>query len=91
MFSLDVVDTDKFIEMPATFQNLYFHLGMRGDDDGFVSSPKKIMKMLGCGNDDLRILSDFGYVILFETGVKVVRCTSLYKALINRNTNIKER
>lgn len=91
MFSLDVVDTDKFIEMPATSQNLYFHLGMRADDDGFVSSPKKIMKMISCGDDDLKILSDFGYAILLETGVKMVRCASLYNALINRNTNIKER
>ena len=42
MFSLDVVDTDLFLEMPTTTQALYFHLGMRADDDGFVSSPKKI-------------------------------------------------
>lgn len=72
MFSLDVVDTDTFIEMPATSQNLYFHLGMRADDDGFVSSPRKIMKMLGCGNDDLRILVERQYVILFESGVIVL-------------------
>lgn len=72
MFSLDVVDTDTFIEMPATSQNLYFHLGMRADDDGFVSSPRKIMKMLGCGNDDLRILIERQYAILFESGVIVL-------------------
>ncbi len=72
MFSLDVVDTDRFIEMPATSQNLYFHLGMRADDDGFVSSPKKIMKMLGCGNDDLRILIERKYAIPFESGVIVL-------------------
>ena len=28
MFSLDVVDTDAFIDMPVTAQALYFHLGM---------------------------------------------------------------
>ena len=43
MFSLSVVDTDKFLEMPATTQLLYFHLGMRADDDGFVSSPRKVL------------------------------------------------
>ena len=42
MFSLDVVDTDKFLDMPATSQNLYLHLGMRADDDGFVSIQKKL-------------------------------------------------
>lgn len=91
MFSLDVVDTDRFIEMPATSQNLYFHLGMRADDDGFVSSPKKIMKMLGCGNDDLRVLIDHGFVLLLERGVKVIRCIGLHNALINQNKAIEER
>ena len=33
MFSLDVVDTDSFLDMPLTAQTLYFHLGMRADDD----------------------------------------------------------
>lgn len=34
MFSLDVVDTDRFLDMPSSTQALYFHLGMRADDDG---------------------------------------------------------
>ncbi|MCD8069074.1 MAG: hypothetical protein LUE87_09350 [Lachnospiraceae bacterium] len=72
MFSLGVIDSDKFIEMPASSQNLYFHLGMRADDDGFVASPKKILKFLGCGNDDLNILISRGYVIPFESGVIVI-------------------
>jgi len=41
MFSLTIVDTDIFLDMPSTTQNLYFHLGMRADDDGFVGNPKK--------------------------------------------------
>ena len=39
MFSLQVTDTDRFLDMSASAQALYFHLGMHGDDDGFVSSP----------------------------------------------------
>jgi len=73
MFSLDVVDTDKFLEMPATSQNLYFHLGMRADDDGFVSSPRKITKLVNCGNDDLEVLLSRGYLIAFDDGVIVIR------------------
>lgn len=42
MFSLAVTDTDAFQDMPTSSQALYFHLGMHGDDDGFVGSPKKI-------------------------------------------------
>lgn len=72
MFSLDVVDTDKFLEMPASSQNLYFHLGMRADDDGFVSSPKKITKLVNCGEDDLRVLISRGFVVLFDDGIVVI-------------------
>ncbi|MGL4547130.1 MAG: hypothetical protein ACRCUV_03900 [Eubacterium aggregans] len=56
MFSLEVVDTDLFLDLPLTSQALYFHLGMRADDDGFISSPKRIIRLLGCGEDDLNIL-----------------------------------
>lgn len=73
MFSLDVIDTDNFLEMPVTTQALYFHLGMRADDDGFVSSPKKIMKIIGCKEDDLKVLITKGYVIPFESGIVVIR------------------
>ena len=41
MFSLSVTDTDKFLDMSASAQALYFHLGMHGDDDGFVLFPKE--------------------------------------------------
>lgn len=53
MFSIDVVDTDKFLDMPVSTQALYFHFGMRADDDGFVASPRKIVKIANCTNDDL--------------------------------------
>jgi len=72
MFSLDVVDTDKFLDMPAASQNLYFHLGMRADDDGFVSSPKKITKLVNCGCDDLNVLISRGFVIALDDGIMVI-------------------
>lgn len=73
MFSLDVVDTDKFLDMPVTAQALYFHLGLRADHAGFVASPSKIMKIVDCKQDDLKILIAKGFVIPLETGVKVIR------------------
>ena len=42
MFSIDVVDTDKFLDMPVSTQALYFHFGMRADDDGFVHHREKL-------------------------------------------------
>ena len=72
MFSLDVVDTDKFLDMPSSTQALYFHLGMHADDDGFVSSPKRIAKTVNCAEDDLKLLIAKGYLIPFESGVVVI-------------------
>lgn len=73
MFCLDVVDTDNFLDMPSSAQALYFHLGMRADDNGFVSSPKRITNMVNCGNDDFKLLIAKGYLIPFETGVVVIK------------------
>lgn len=69
---MSVVDTDKFLEMPATTQLLYFHLGMRADDDGFVSSPRKVLSFTNCTNDDLKVLISKGYIIPFESGIVVI-------------------
>ena len=72
MFSLDVVDTDRFLDMPSSTQALYFHLGMRADDDGFVASPKRTAAMCGCSADDLNLLAAKGFVRPFESGVLVI-------------------
>lgn len=72
MFSKDIVITDKFITMPATSRCLYFELAMQADDDGFVSNPKIILRMLGFNESDLQILIINNYVIPFESGVIVI-------------------
>ena len=73
MFSLSVVDTDQFLEMPLSSRLLYYELGMRADDDGFVSNWKKILSFTGLKEDDLRVLIAKKYIIPFESGVIVIR------------------
>ena len=73
MFSLKIVDTDEFLDMPPTTQNLYFHLCMRADDDGFVSNPKKIMKIVNSAADDMKVLTAKSFVIPFESGICVIK------------------
>lgn len=73
MFSADVVCTDKFLEMPASSQALYLQLGMKADDDGFVSAPKQITRMTNASEDDFRILISKGYIIPFDSGVIVIK------------------
>jgi len=73
MFSLEVVNTDWFQDLPPTAQNLYFHLGMRADDDGFVASPRRVASNIGSKARDLQLLTDRGLVIQFPTGPCVIR------------------
>lgn len=83
MFSLQVVDTDKFLDLPCSSQALYFHLGLHGDDDGFVSAPKKIARSSGCNDDDLRILAAKGFIIPFKSGVIVITDWKINNVLKN--------
>ena len=73
MFSVDIVCTDKFLEMPASSQALYLQLGMKADDDGFVSAPKQITRTTNASEDDFRILVSKGYIIPFDSGVIVIK------------------
>lgn len=73
MFSLQIVDTDAFLDMSKSSQLLYFHLAMRADDEGFVSSPKKIMKMVSCAPEDYSELVENKFIIPFQSGVCVIK------------------
>ena len=73
MVSLKVTDTDIFLDMPLSTQALYFHLITRADDDGFFANPKKIMRMISCTEDDLKILMSKEFVIPFKSGVCVIK------------------
>ena len=71
MFDKDIINTDKFADMPLSATGLYFLLGMEADDRGFVS-PRRIMRAQGGSEDDLKILIAKGFLIYFESGVVVI-------------------
>lgn len=73
MFAKTIIDSDVFIDMPLSTQALYFHLSMRADDDGFINNPKKIQRMIGCGDDDLKLLIAKAFLIPFESGIVVIK------------------
>lgn len=73
MFAKTIIDSDAFLDMPLSTQALYFHLSMRADDDGFINNPKKIQRMVGAADDDLKLLALKRFVIPFETGVCVIK------------------
>lgn len=73
MFSQQITDSDSFLDMPLSAQALYFHLGMTADDDGFVNNPKRIQRLIGANEDDLKLLIAKKFIIAFETGVVVIK------------------
>ena len=73
MFTMKIIDSDAFLDMPLSTQALYFHLSMRADDDGFVNNPKKIQRTVGASEDDLRLLIIKRFVLCFENGVVVIK------------------
>lgn len=72
MFSKAIIESDAFLDMPLSAQGLYFHLGMQADDYGFVS-PKRVMRMIGANDDDLKVLVAKRYVLTFDSGVVVIK------------------
>lgn len=73
MFAKTIIDSDAFLDMPLSTQSLYFHLSMRADDDGFINNPKKIQRMVGGSEDDLKLLIAKSFIIPFESGVVVIK------------------
>lgn len=73
MFSKKITDTDKFLDLPMSAQCLYFHLNMGADDEGFIANPKTIRRMIGAGEDDLKLLFAKEFLIPFESGVVVIK------------------
>lgn len=73
MFSKVIIDSDAFLDMPLSTQALYFHLSMRADDDGFLNNARKIQRLVGASDDDLRLLLMKRFVIGFEGGILVIK------------------
>ena len=78
---MNVVDSDAFLDMPLSTQCLYFHLNMRADDDGFVGNPKRIVRLIGCSDDDLKLLIAKRFVLCFEDGVIVIKHWKMHNCI----------
>lgn len=61
MFARKIVESARFLKMPLSSQNLYFHLGMYADDDGIVEA-YLVLNLTNSNEDDLRILFGKGFV-----------------------------
>ncbi|HEL2407159.1 TPA: DnaD domain protein [Streptococcus suis] len=73
MFSKEITTSDHFVDMPQSTQLLYFHLGMEADDEGFIGNARMLSRAYGANSDDLKLLQAKGFIIIFESGVTVVK------------------
>lgn len=81
MFTKKIIDSDAFLDMPLSTQALYFHLNMRADDDGFVNNPKKIQRMIGASEDDLKLLLAKRFILGFDSGIVVIKHWRMHNLL----------
>lgn len=73
MFSMKIIDSDAFLDMPLSTQALYFHLSMRADDDGFLNNAKRIMDMIKANQNDYDLLKAKRFIIEFPDGICVIK------------------
>ena len=71
MFSKDIVNSSKFLKMPATSRLLYYDLGMNADDDGFAEH-FMVIKMTGASQQDLGVLEINGFIKVFDENVLII-------------------
>lgn len=81
MVNIRLIDSDLFLDLPLSAQALYFHMLMRADDDGFINSPMRLLRTLGCNTDDYKLLIAKDLILTFETGVIVIKHWRLHNYL----------
>lgn len=86
MFAKTIVLSDAFLDMPLGARCLYMTMGMLADDDGFVNSPKAIIRQTGATEDDMKILIAKKFIIPFDSGVIVIKHWRINNYLQNDRT-----
>lgn len=65
MINRAVISGAKFLKLPESTQNLYFHLCVNADDDGIVEA-YTIINQTKSHEDELKLLVEKGYLILLD-------------------------
>ena len=71
MFSVELIDSDRFMDLSAQTQMLYMYLCIHADDEGFVSSGRRMARLYG-GVEQLDLLEEQSFIIRFDSGVLVI-------------------
>ena len=81
MFTIKIVESDPFTEMPLSAQALYFHLNMAADDDGFVNNPQKIRRSIEASETDFELLIAKRFLLAFDNGLVAIKHWRMHNLL----------
>lgn len=65
MFHAELIESDEFFALSTAAQNLYFHLGLRTDDEGFIAGCSFTLLRTHATQEDLQQLVRAGFIISF--------------------------
>ena len=81
MFSMKILGSDAFLDLPLTTQALYLHLCMRADDDGFLNNAKAVTRLIGATEKDLKTLIEKRFILSFKSGVIVIKHWKIHNTI----------
>lgn len=82
-FSDKIVESDAFYQLPEGAQNLYFHLNMTADDDGFINNAYSVACRVKGGKKALKTLVEKRFLLEFSGGVFAVKHWRISNSLKN--------
>jgi hypothetical protein len=56
---------------------------MAADDDGFVNNPRKIQRMVGSSDDDMKLLIAKSFIKTFDSGIIVIKHWKMHNYIQN--------
>ena len=72
MFSKSIVQSSRFLRMPATSRLLYYDLGMAADDDGYCEW-YPVLQMSSAKEQDMEVLQANQFIIVYDTEVLMIK------------------
>ena len=73
MLSIELCNSDGFLNLTNEARLLYFYINLSADDDGFTSKVKSLTRYLDLSESYLEELCEKNYLIKFPGGTYVVR------------------
>lgn len=81
MFTKEITESDDFLDLSHSARCLYYDLNLNADDDGFINSPNKVMRISGASKTDLEALINNRFVLSFPGNVICIKHWQMHNTL----------